>query len=90
MRLPFPAHTLSPVPVAPELLPRPCKAEGVFAPNTALRAAVRLFEGQVIGSGERGGGDGSRAVEERLLSGYGKVAAVGSQRGCTASHGLIK
>lgn len=51
MKLPFPAHTLSPEPIAPEQLPQPCKREGPFAPNDALRSARRLFEGRVIGSG---------------------------------------
>lgn len=50
--LPFPAHNLALVPVPEDRLPRPCKVEGRFAPNTALRAARRLFEGQVQGSGE--------------------------------------
>lgn len=51
MKLPFPAHNLSPEPIAPEQLPQPCKREGPFAPNNALRSAQRLFEGRVIGSG---------------------------------------
>ncbi len=52
MRLPFPAHNLSPEAIEPERLPRPSKREGPFQPNDALRRAQRLFEGRVIGSGE--------------------------------------
>jgi hypothetical protein len=51
MPLPFPAHNFFPVPIALDRLPKPCKAEGPFAPNTLLRKARRLFEGQVVGSG---------------------------------------
>ena len=51
MPLPFPAPNLSPAPIPADRLPRPCKAEGAFAPNSALRLARRLFEGQVVGSG---------------------------------------
>ncbi|PRW58948.1 strictosidine synthase [Chlorella sorokiniana] len=50
MKLPFPAHNLSPEPIDPERLPRPSRREGPFAPNEALRSARRLFEGRVIGS----------------------------------------
>jgi hypothetical protein len=51
MPLPFPAPNLSPAPIPADRLPRPCKPEGAFAPNTALRLARRLFEGQIVGSG---------------------------------------
>jgi hypothetical protein len=54
MPLPFPAPNLSPAAIPADRLPRPCKPEGAFAPNTALRLARRLFEGQIVGSG--GGG----------------------------------
>lgn len=53
MKLPFPAHNLSPEPIDSERLPQPSKREGPFAPNEALRSAQRLFEGRVVGSGER-------------------------------------
>ena len=51
MKLPFPASHLSPQPIPPERRPQPGRLEGPFEPNTALRAARRLFQGRVIGSG---------------------------------------
>lgn len=51
MPLPFPAHNLSPVPIPADRLPKPCPREGVWAPNSLLRQARRLFQGEIVGSG---------------------------------------
>eukprot|EP00884_Botryococcus_braunii_P013676 jgi/Botrbrau1/22309/Bobra.0138s0060.2 len=81
--LPLPYPAMEPVSVVNEtMIPKPRPLEGVFAPNTLLRGAVRLFKGQVLGSESVGvAGDGSLVMCDRYGAVWKAVPSATSEGG---------